>query len=318
MEKNLLNDYMEKNAPKNVRIILVPKYMSDEELKSNGIIPDATVEAEYGNDVIEGKLVTLAHHTEKYKNNNAPCNTDYVPLLQDNSTIIVSHLDLDTLGGIAALIGRKKQDPIFWEAVEFIDLNGQHNLFQIAEDSQEKYIAYKAYEAKNQMPRLAEITDVTKRALEYLDILDKIMDGDKELIESGKEWDKHRKEEIESCLIFENDNIRVFDSPNGVFCASSYYSEKQGKVIPATITLNGRFKAITLAMADGGKEISAKEMVQKLWGNEAGGHAGIAGSPRAREMTKEDLKEISNTVNLEYDKRREEREVEYFEGDELE
>lgn len=318
MGNNLFNNYMEKNAPKNVRVILVPRYMSEEELKNNGIIPEATVEAEYGDDVIEGAIITLAHHAEKYKKNNAPCNTDYVPLLQDNSTIVVSHLDLDTIGGIAALIGRKIQDSIFWKDAEFIDLNGQHNLFQLDENSREKYIAYKAYQEKNKMPRMTEITDVTEKALEYLDILDKIMDGDKQLIEIGKEWDRLVKEEIEECLIFENDNIRVFDSPKGVFCSASYYSEKQQKVIPSTITLNGKFKAITLAMADGGKEISAKEMVQKLWGSEAGGHAGIAGSPRGKEMTKEDLKEISSFVNLEYDKIRGENEVLYFEGDELE
>lgn len=315
MGNDLFNNYIEKNAPKNVRVIGVPRYMSEEELKNNEIMPEATVGAEYGDDVIEGKLITLAHRAEKYKNNNAACNTDYVPLLQDNSTIIVSQLNLDTVAGIGALIGRKEQDSNFWKDVEFLVLNGEHNLFQLDKTSRDKYIAYKAYQQKNKMPRITEITDVTEQALEYLDILGKIMNGDKQLIEEGKEWDKRAKEEIEECLVFENDNIRVFDSPEGVFCSASYYSEERQKVIPCTSTLNGRFKAITLAMADGGKELSAKEIVQKLWGSEAGGLAGIAGSPKLKEMTKEDLKEISDFVNSEYDKIRGANEVLYFEGD---
>ena len=33
----------------------------------------ATVEAEYGDIVIEGTVITLAHHVRKYKHNPPPC-----------------------------------------------------------------------------------------------------------------------------------------------------------------------------------------------------------------------------------------------------
>lgn len=288
------------NTPKNVKVLLIPQYMSDKELAKANIHPSATVEAEYGEKVIKGSEVTLAHHTEEYKNNPAPCNTPDVPVLSDNSTIVISHIDLDTLGGIAALMGRKKEDSDFWKTAEFIDLNGPHNLFQVPEDARKKYVAYQAYQANNRMPRYTEVVDVTEFILEDLEIIDKIIDGDKTLIQDGIKWDEETKKKIEDCLIFENDNVRVFDSPEGVFCSASYYSEKQGKVIPSTVTRNGKFKSITVAMADGGKKLSAKEIVQELWGNEAGGHTGIAGSPRGQEMTREDLQKLSETVNEKY------------------
>ncbi|MBQ6991412.1 MAG: hypothetical protein IJN50_00615 [Clostridia bacterium] len=290
-EKELEED--NKTTPQNIKVVLVPTYMSEEELATTGIVPSATVEAEYGEKVIEGKQATLAHHTERYKNNPAPCNTPNIPILADDSTIVISHLDLDTLGGIAALIGRKKDDSEFWKAAEFIDLNGPHNLFQLDEKTREKYVAYQAYQANHRTPRFTEITDVTDVVLDYLEIIDKVIDGDKSLIEEGKIWDEQTKGAIEECLVFENDNVRVFSSPNGVFCSASYYSEKLGKVIPCTVTFNGKFKSVTVAMADGGKQISAKELVQRLWGNEAGGHSGIAGSPRGKEMTEEDLKKAA-------------------------
>lgn len=262
MKEKLINQTEEKrggnNMPKNVRIVLVPTFMTDEELTEKGVFPQATVEAEYGDKVIKGSEVTLSHHAEEYKNNPAPCNTSNVPVLEDNSTIVVSHLDLDTLGGIAALMGRKKEDSAFWEAAEFIDLNGPHNLFQVKEETRKKYVAYQAYSANHRTPRFTELTDVTDIVLEYLNIIDKAIDGDKDLIQDGIKWDEETKKRIEDCLIFENDNVRVFYSPDGIFCSAAYYSENQGKVIPCTVTLNGKYQSITVAMEDGGKSLSDK------------------------------------------------------------
>ena len=68
-------------------------------------------------------------------------------------------------------------------------------------------------------------------------------------------------------------------------------------------------------MADGGKKVSAKELVQELWGNEAGGHPGIAGSPRGKEMTEKDMKQLAKLVNDRYNKINEKEETIYFEPD---
>lgn len=214
-------------------------------------------------------------------------------------------------------MGRKKEDKEFWKAAEFIDLNGPHNLFQVDEETRKKYIAYQAYQANHRNPRFTEITDVTGIVLEHLGIIDRVIDGDKTLIQEGIKWDEETKKKIEECLVFENDNVRVFNSPDGVFCSAAYYSEKQGKVIPSTVTRNGKFKSVTVAMADGGKVLSAKELVQELWGNEAGGHPGIAGSPRGQEMTEKDMQQLANIVNERYNKINEMNEPIYFEPDEV-
>lgn len=317
MNNEIINEFQRENIPQNLRVLLVPRYMSEDELADAQIVPTATVEAEYGEKVIKGEQVTLAHHIKEYENNSAPCNNPNVPVLADDSTIVVSHLDLDTLGGIAALMGRKKEDAEFWETAEFIDLNGPHNLFQVEEETRKKYIAYQAYQANHRISRFTEITDVTDIVLEHLGIIDRVIDGDKTLIQEGMEWDEETKKKIEECLVFENDNVRVFNSPEGVFCSASYYSEKQGKVIPSTVTRNGKFKSVTVAMADGGKKVSAKELVQELWGNEAGGHPGIAGSPRGQEMTEKDMQQLANIVNERYNKINEMNEPIYFEPDEV-
>ena len=97
INNEIINEVQRENVPQNLRVLLVPKYMSEDELRDAQIVPTATVEAEYGEKVIKGKQVTLAHHTKEYENNHAPCNTPDVPVLDNDSIIIVSHLDLDTI-----------------------------------------------------------------------------------------------------------------------------------------------------------------------------------------------------------------------------
>ena len=68
-------------------------------------------------------------------------------------------------------------------------------------------------------------------------------------------------------------------------------------------------------MADGGKELSAKNIVQELWGPEAGGHPGIAGSPRGKEMTKKDLQQLAKLANEKINTIRDREELIFFEAD---
>lgn len=116
------------------------------------------------------------------------------------------------------------------------------------------------------------------------------------MIDAGRKWEQEATKAVEDRLVSENENVRVF-STNGPFCNGSYYSPSQEKIIPAVVSYNEKFGSITLSFADGGKEFSAKEIVQSFWGPEAGVRDGIAGSPRGKEMTREDLKEISAKVS---------------------
>ena len=62
------------------------------------------------------------------------------------------------------------------------------------------------------------------------------------------------------------------------------------EVKKATATLNTKTNAVTVAFEDGGNPSkSARAIVQGLWGPEAGGRDGIAGSPRGVVMGTKDL-----------------------------
>lgn len=84
-----------------MQVMLAPS----RELAENVQDVAATVEAEYGDYCVEGNEVTLAHHGSR-SSNPAPCNTPNVPTLS-GGTILVSHLDLDAIGGVLDLMGKR-------------------------------------------------------------------------------------------------------------------------------------------------------------------------------------------------------------------
>lgn len=287
------NGDLSKAIREDQRVILAPSYDIAKNIKA-----EATVEAEYGDECLEGTMVTLAHHGPR-SNNPAPCNTLDVPELPPFATVVVSHIDLDTLGGIYALQGRKPEDYRFWEAAEMIDVKGAHHIHELDKDIQDKLNAYYAYNDGQPRQRYTEAIDVTKQIDDTYNVVNAIVDiNDPEhdkLITAGKEWAQTREKEVEDQLVYENKDVRVFDT-NGIFCAASYFSPNQNTICPATVTYNEKFKSITLAFEDGGKQLNAKEIVQELWGPEAGGREGIAGSPRNVEMTKNDLAKLVNEL----------------------
>lgn len=287
------NGDLSKAIREDQRVILAPSYDIAKNIKA-----EATIEAEYGDECLEGTMVTLTHHGPR-SNNPAPCNTPDVPELPPFATVVVSHIDLDTLGGIYALQGRKPEDYRFWEAAEMIDVKGAHHIHELDKDIQDKLNAYYAYNDGQPRQRYTEAIDVTKQIDDTYNVVNAIVDiNDPEhdkLITAGKEWAQTREKEVEDQLVYENKDVRVFDT-NGIFCAASYFSPNQNTICPATVTYNEKFKSITLAFEDGGKQLNAKEIVQELWGPEAGGREGIAGSPRNVEMTKNDLAKLVNEL----------------------
>ena len=221
----------------------------------------------------------------------------------------------------------------FWMAMAYLDNNGVHRINEAAQvircdpikdieiktpspELKDKINAFYAW-CETNIPRVDRtcVTDVT-HYITQADETVRIIMNDKhrnheKLIEAGKEWAQAKESRAESLLIqpriktesgitlhFEPDDgrIRIFDSKDGTFTAASYYSPTHKTVAEITITLNQKTGAITLAIEDGGTRINACNIMQKLFGPEAGGKAGIAGSPRGQRMSYEDLKKVDEAV----------------------
>lgn len=271
------------------RVILAPSKELAVEYAANNDVA-ASVEAEYGDDMVCGRIVTLAHHGPRC-GNPAPC-VAQVNKIDIGGTILVSHVDLDTLGGVMALTGVKPNAPDFWQGAAFVDVMGPHHIHELHGDVQSMLNAYYAFAEAHKGERYNTAVDITEAIEPHVSAIACICGEDTpakaNLLREGAEWCKRVTWAVEGCLMYEDENIRAFKTP-GVFCSSSYYSHELKLVAKATVTLNTKFGAITVAFEDGGKAHSAKAIVQSLWGEGAGGRDGIAGSPRNWGKTEEEL-----------------------------
>ena len=260
-------------------------------------IPDASVEAEFGSVCVEGAIITMAHHGVR-ANNPAPCNWPNVPVLKEG-TVLLSHIDLDTVGGCMALLGVKPKNNKFWAGAELVDVRGPHHAHELDDDTHARLCAYWAWNAEQ--PRAErvgadEIRDVTadvhKHVGAILDIIGEPKGGD--LLKKGLRWEAEQDEQVNERCVKEYDNVRLFVT-GGIFCSAGYWNG--AKMFKATVALNTRFDAITVAFEDGGKQADACKIVQEAWGPLAGGRAGIAGSPRGQAMTYAQAEEVAEKID---------------------
>lgn len=215
----------------------------------------ATVEAEYGAECMTGSVITMAHHGTR-SSNPAPCNWSDVPVLTDGE-ILVSHLDLDSMGGIMALMGTKPDNPEFWKAAEFIDLNGPKpkNMNQLSQDIQDKLNAFYNYtdKAVPDLRRSSGAVDITNLVLDTADAISDIVNEDRprhnEMIEAGIKWKQDIYDKVEKCIYLDSPNVRVFSTKN-LFCNVNYESSVFNRVSPAIVSYNSTRKDITLSFYD--------------------------------------------------------------------
>jgi len=263
----------------------------------NNYLATATVEAEYGDTTVEGSIVTLAHHGSN-SFNPAPCirENGFV----DVEVVGISHFDLDTLGGILSLMGEKPGES-FWKLAAGVDIAGPHRLEEIvreveaSEKDVEHLHAFWAWNQINRLPRLepGQVMDVTDHVHTARKALDAIFNDDPDLIEAGRTMKEATSQlETESFLCVSDPGVIVRSSNQFV----NHLYTHEGVTAKAVVALNTKFESITVSFENPYVGVSAKDFVQELWGPEAGGHAGIAGSPRGQKMTEGDLSEASRKL----------------------
>jgi hypothetical protein len=294
-----------------------------------------TIEAEYGSAVVEGSLLTLAHHGER-SHNPPPCvggniedivlsipgidpDSGYADMAAPREIIPrkevvvgISHFDLDTLGGIRRVSNTHDFsgdifEDLFWHIAGEVDTQGVHKLNRIKKDLQNrvltenptlskedfdmewknsvKYLhAWWAWSAENRLfpPRDGSVEDVTDFILKANKAIDEIFDDDPTLLEKGREWKAAQDHLNEESYINEKNGVilrRSSQFTNHLYITPFAHPAK------AVIAFNEKTEAITLSFADPINGFSAAEIMKEHFGNGAGGHAGIAGTPRDRDYS---------------------------------
>lgn len=268
---------------------------------------DVTVEAEYGATVIEGEILTLAHHQKdgEYSQKEgapAPCNSRAIIAahgaamrarlaMKGQITILVSHLDLDTVGGIAHIISEVSElgadtpmmaNASFWRLAEWVDTNGPHKMMASPDASRENVRIINAYHATMRGgERFAQdkVTVVTNQVVRGIAMLNDAMCGTESVLAAGDRLVE------ENTKLDTNSFIEMKKSGVVVRCFSGFVNHLYGAQGRAVVAFNPATGAITISLADPVPGVSCREIVQDLFGPDAGGHDNIAGSPRGHRMS---------------------------------
>ena len=263
--------------------------------------PIVTIEAEYGDECVEGTRLTLAHHGPRSAN-PPPCLwvEDELLLgaiarealrLHSPITVGLSHLDLDALGGVLTVMARRKTEDnvLFWQAAAYIDLHGPHMLptflgHSAAEEVvRDQLWAFWAWSEEHKLypPRDGTVMDCTKEVMDAVNVIQRILKGEPALIAAGRTA-RSAEKELDG-QSFQANVGRVMVRQHEKFCNHLYCHEQ--RVAKAVVGYNPKVGSITVSLAEPVVGVSCRTLVQTLWGPEAGGHEGIAGSPRGKEMT---------------------------------
>lgn len=288
-----------------------------------------TVEAEYGEEWVSGSLGGMAHHGPR-SGCPAPCICKNLPegMRLDVQVIGVSHIDLDTLGGIRAVLGRKtlqEEDEMetegqkeFWLAAGKVDVLGPHRLEEVMDHVrattaswemskgtpldqldnpvwrasnfvEERLWAFWAYSQEHRV--------FAPRDGSVLDITKEVMEYmtflDALLEGYSEEWiEKGEKMQEDSAKL---EKSSFCEESSGVILRKgtqfvNHLYTHRGQTSKAVVGYNEETKAITLSLESPIEGFSCAKILQEVYGPKAGGHAGIGGTPRGEEFSFDDAK----------------------------
>lgn len=271
-----------------------------------------TVEAEYGSYVMEGAVYTAAHHQAsgpfagrhlpgfEKTGRPSPCNDDGIPVMPKDAVVAVNHIDLDSVGGVLRTMpdyttlfdGRFAG---FWDLAEHIDVTGAHRLDPDHEWAPALRAVWAWLQANRPRPNRTEIEDCTDFMEACGSMLVRLLFFKQDdLLAAGQAM-----ADAEAALN-EGSLIRVVEAGGRLVAVreagqftNHLYRLPDGRVAAAVVARNTKMSSVTVSLADPVEGVVCRDLVQSLWGPDAGGHAGIAGSPRGQEMSEDDLDDLA-------------------------
>lgn len=272
---------------------------------------DATIEAEFGDRCVVGKLHTLAHHGSRAAN-ACPCEIEITPI-PDWSNVGLSHVDLDAIGGCLRLAGygpfEELPEYFFWKLAANIDTRGYHKLSTILKELSEDgcgvtekdlscitryYHAWCVWSAKNRYypPRHADAVNCTGFVHSAINIIMDILLGDEVLLQEGDKWlakqETLEKESFRNIITFPNFTLIVRSHAQFTNLLYTTFLHGAADLVFAHNLTSG---ACTLSKADEDFPVDCAEVMKKIFGPNAGGRAAIAGSPRGVKYIEKEFSE---------------------------
>ena len=258
-------------------------------LAETASVATATVEAEYGDVLVPGSWATLAHHGPR-AHLPCPCILPNRQDAPDTLLVGISHLDLDTLGGVLSLLGTKPEAEDFWELAAKVDVQGPHMVPIITRD-QNLVSKLNAFWAWSDAHRLSlppgQIVDATANIEEARLALLAILEGDNALLEAGKVWASRKAELAASTLRGVRGPVAFRVSE--VFVNHLYTPEQT-----AIVGYNPTKGIITASFVDEVThgDANVANILKAYFGPEAGGRKTVGGGPRDLFITEQEAEKF--------------------------
>lgn len=260
-------------------------YISSNPEALRNLNPVASIEAEFGDEIVEGSKITLTHYSFG-KNNRAPCVADVEEIAFGN--VVLNHFDLNILGACMKLLGYKSKlfrELFFWKSVEYIDINGPHRLFEfLNDDSISDFVedclnAFWAWNSENNIIVNDELTDGTDFINSAIDVMNSIFAFDEKLIERGREWADEQNSLNEDSFIShcKVGNYRIISRESDKF-VNHLYSTLDGVVGNIIIAYNTDSNRIIISRENNNIKFNCYEFAKKLWEDKIEGSEDIANS----------------------------------------
>lgn len=265
----------------------------------------ATVEAEYGDSTVPGSIITMAHHGDNC-NNLCPClYMIYVHNVKFNLDAIgISHFDLDTFGGLLYLLQINIMSLKFWTLAADIDMKGIHNVD--TGELTELFDAFYAFSSVNRIcpPRDGSVQEINVEVEKYIEFFKLLNDCEisecnsekhNQILLNGSKWRKELETLKAESFLRSTSNYKT---GIGVILRSSpkFVNNLYDETNQIIVGYNPVTKRITLSKADESIPLDCDKIMKNYFGDEAGGRAGIAGTPRDKEFKLEDAVRLYDEV----------------------
>ena len=261
--------------------------------------PCITVEAEYGSTLVEGSILTLAHHGDR--GGNEPPSMRPNGIVAGAETIGISHVDLDTLGGILSVQGTKPGEASFWALSGFVDVNGPHRVSEAGASAADlaRIQAYWAGASDVYPERDGSVSDVSDKLAALAVILAECLADNPARLQAGRE-------EQAALADLNASSFRKL-LPGGVILRESVgafvnmlYTTPTGEVGRACVTHNPSEDvpngAITASLAMPVEGVHVGNLLGEFFSPECGGHAGIGGTERGNARPVEDARRFASLL----------------------
>lgn len=235
----------------------------------------------------------------------------------------VSHWDWDTAGGVFGLLGVKPVHGVWgkvWQAVAHVDEQGPHRAetFAAYPEVRRQVEAMRAHASANRVtvPRGVAVVDATEEAerdLRFLLALDQELEcagalgllpgdgpvhleADLPLLAAGVRFAAEQEDLAWDSFVASYGGGRLLLRASDRFVNQLYRHE--GRVAMVIVGFNTATGAVTLSFErpEATAGLSAAALMRQQFGDRAGGHRGIAGSPRGEVRSLAEAEALARTV----------------------